>query len=178
MSDNLGNFDIQVDDSLRNLGFNEVSIFHKNIVVRLADGHIILSKFKIQDLADDLKKLEGKLYAHGIDENSAQQLVTFIVTELLPKVELKSKEQASSTTTADIQKIMDEIEKDRSTIGQNSTDEWSAELRKRYQKLHEVVEQNLPNLWHSLEFELSIQKILNIKECTLPFAGIVLGSPS
>lgn len=98
--------------------------------------------------------------------------------ELLPKVELKSKEQASSTTTADIQKIMDEIEKDKSTIGQISTDEWSAEVEKRYQKLHGIVNQKFPNLWSSLEFELSIQKILNIKECTLPFAGIVLGSPS
>jgi hypothetical protein len=71
MCDNLGNFDIQIDDSLRNLGFNEVSIIHKNIVIKLADGYTILSKFKIQDLADSMKKLEGKLYAHGIDENSA-----------------------------------------------------------------------------------------------------------
>ena len=53
MSDNLGNFDIQLDDSLRNLGFTEVFIIHKNIVVRLDDGRTILSKFKIQDLADD-----------------------------------------------------------------------------------------------------------------------------
>jgi hypothetical protein len=177
MSDNLRNFEIQLDDSLRNLGFTEVSIIHKNIVVRLDDGRTILSKFKIQDLADDLKKLERKLYEYGIEKNSAQQLVTFIVTALLPKVELKSKEQGSSTT-ADIQKIMDEIEKDRSTMGQISADEWSAEIRNRYQKLYEIVKQKLPNLWHSLEFELSIQKILSIKECTLPFAGIVLGNPS
>jgi IclR helix-turn-helix domain len=178
MSDNLGNFDIQINDSLRNLGFNEVSIIHKNIVVRLADGRTILSKFKIQDLADDLKKLEGKLYAYGFDENSAQQLITFIVKELLPRVQLKSQDQSSSSTTTDAQKIMQEIEKDRSTIGQISADEWFAEIRNRYQKLHEIVKQKLPNLWHSLEFELSIQKILSIKECTLPFAGIVLGNPS
>jgi len=30
MCDNLGNFDIQIDDSLRNLGFNEVSIIYCN----------------------------------------------------------------------------------------------------------------------------------------------------
>jgi DNA-binding transcriptional ArsR family regulator len=41
-----------------------------------------------------------------------------------------------------------------------------------------VVQQNLPNLWHSLEFDLSIKNILHIKDCTLPFAGIVLGKPS
>ena len=37
---------------------------------------------------------------------------------------------------------------------------------------------NLSGLWDSLEFELSIMKILNIKDCTLPFAGILLGAPS
>jgi hypothetical protein len=30
----------------------------------------------------------------------------------------------------------------------------------------------------SLEFELSVQKIPNFKDCTLPFAGIVLWRPS
>ncbi len=37
---------------------------------------------------------------------------------------------------------------------------------------------NLPNLWPPLEFALSIKMILNIKDCTLPFAGIILGPPS
>ncbi|MFL6402231.1 MAG: hypothetical protein ACJ71M_01955, partial [Nitrososphaeraceae archaeon] len=40
------------------------------------------------------------------------------------------------------------------------------------------MQKNLPNLWHSLEFDLSIKNILHIKDCTLPFAGIVLGKPS
>jgi hypothetical protein len=33
-------------------------------------------------------------------------------------------------------------------------------------------------MWHSLEFELSVLKVLNIEGCTLPFAGNVLGAPS
>ena len=37
---------------------------------------------------------------------------------------------------------------------------------------------NLPNLWPPLELALSIKTILNIKDCTLPFAGIILGPPS
>ena len=41
-----------------------------------------------------------------------------------------------------------------------------------------ICNDNLPGLWDSLEFELAIQKILNIADCTLPFAGIVLGPPS
>ena len=57
-------------------------------------------------------------------------------------------------------------------------EEWQSKLKEKYQKLNEIVKENLPNLWDSLEFELSIQKILNLRNCTLPFAGIVLGRGS
>ncbi len=56
--------------------------------------------------------------------------------------------------------------------------EWQSKLLEKYHRLHDITNENLPSLWESLEFELSIQKILNIKDCTLPFAGIVLGRPS
>jgi hypothetical protein len=59
-----------------------------------------------------------------------------------------------------------------------SYDEWRSKLAEKYESLRQIVTENLPNLWDSLEFELSIQKILNIKNCTLSFAGIVLGRPS
>lgn len=59
-----------------------------------------------------------------------------------------------------------------------SFQEWYTELAKKYDNLRDKAIENFHNLWDSLEFELSIQKILNIKDCTLPFAGIVLGRPS
>jgi hypothetical protein len=59
-----------------------------------------------------------------------------------------------------------------------STEEWHVKLKEKYQNLQQIVNKNLPNLWLSLELELSILRILNIKDCTLPFAGIVLGRPS
>jgi hypothetical protein len=48
----------------------------------------------------------------------------------------------------------------------------------RYQKLKSEVEARLPSLWLGLEFILSDKSILNIKDCTLPFAGILLSYPS
>jgi hypothetical protein len=59
-----------------------------------------------------------------------------------------------------------------------SYEEWQTELNKKYQNLKNVSNDNLRGLWDSLEFELSVNKILNIKDCTLPFAGILLGPPS
>ncbi|MFL6432192.1 MAG: hypothetical protein ACJ71O_00480, partial [Nitrososphaeraceae archaeon] len=60
----------------------------------------------------------------------------------------------------------------------SSPEKWRTKLIEKYENLYDVVQKNLPNLWHSLEFELSIKNILNIKGCSLPFAGIVLGKPS
>jgi hypothetical protein len=60
----------------------------------------------------------------------------------------------------------------------DSSKDWQVQLLSKYQNLRNVCNDNLPGLWDSLEFELSIQKIFNIADCTLPFAGIVLGRPS
>ncbi|MFL6359725.1 MAG: hypothetical protein ACJ72V_10350 [Nitrososphaeraceae archaeon] len=60
----------------------------------------------------------------------------------------------------------------------SSFEEWQSKLVQKYHRLYDIVQKNLPNLWHSLEFDLSIKNILHIKDCTLPFAGIVLGKPS
>ena len=57
-------------------------------------------------------------------------------------------------------------------------EEWNIELVKKYQNLYKTVNELIPELWNPLEFALSIKTILNIKNCTLPFAGILLGPPS
>lgn len=53
--------------------------------------------------------------------------------------------------------------------------EWSEKTREKYNRLHDVVLDNLPGMWRILEFALSVKSILNIKDCNLPFAGILLG---
>ncbi len=57
-------------------------------------------------------------------------------------------------------------------------EEWKTTLIQHYHELKEIAEKNFPNLWESLEFELAVKNILHIDNCTLPFAGIVLGLPS
>ena len=44
--------------------------------------------------------------------------------------------------------------------------------------MYKTVNELIPELWTPLEFALSIKTILNIKNCSLPFAGILLGPPS
>jgi hypothetical protein len=57
-------------------------------------------------------------------------------------------------------------------------EEWQTELMQKYQNLYKTVNELIPELWTPLEFALSIKTILNIKNCSLPFAGILLGPPS
>jgi hypothetical protein len=84
----------------------------------------------------------------------------------------------SQITNKEKQEIINDINKLRLDHSNITPEEWRNKLEKKHQHLQNVVEKNFPSLWPALEFELSIQKILNIKGCTLPFAGIILGPPS
>jgi hypothetical protein len=64
---------------------------------------------------------------------------------------------------------------DNATTGSS---DWGLTLADKYHNLHHVVLDNIPNLWAPLEFALSIKSILSIRDCSLPFAGIILGPPS
>jgi hypothetical protein len=57
-------------------------------------------------------------------------------------------------------------------------EEWNKILLEKYENLYKTVNDTIPELWTPLEFALSIKTILHIKDCTLPFAGILLGPPS
>lgn len=53
-----------------------------------------------------------------------------------------------------------------------------AMLLEKYEYLQRVTLTNIPKLWPALELALSVKSILNIKDCNLPFAGILLGPAS
>jgi hypothetical protein len=167
------------DDDLRNLGFTKVSTINRNIIINFGDGRpTILSKFNIDDLEGSLKSLQKKLINNGISEESAQRFTVFLADKLVKIIEQELQNEGSAASNTDVQKITQEIAKDKVAIGQLSVEQWQSGVLERYQILQKVVQENLPNLWPALEFALSIKTILNIKDCTLPFAGILLGSPS
>ena len=51
---------------------------------------------------------------------------------------------------------------------------WTIGLIQRYEAIKQLMDKDFPNGWAGIEFTLSVMKILNIGECTLPFAGIML----
>lgn len=59
-----------------------------------------------------------------------------------------------------------------------SMEQWQLTLQEKYNRLKQVTEAKIPGLWLPLEFAISVKSILNIKNITLPFIGIILGPPS
>lgn len=71
------------------------------------------------------------------------------------------------------------FEAGKAIINHLAAEDWSAsKLLEKYENLRRVTLKNIPNLWPGLEFALSVKSILNIKDCTLPFIGILLGPAS
>jgi hypothetical protein len=122
-----------------------------------------------QRVESELKRLEGLSASRGkvFDNTLTEDDEEFVRNHRFPDGTKINKVNSSHESSRNV-----------NTGRDISYEEWQSKLLERYQKLYDIVIKNLPNLWDSLEFEISIQKILNIKDCTLPFAGIVLGRGS
>lgn len=59
-----------------------------------------------------------------------------------------------------------------------SMEEFYLKAKEKYFQIKTVCDKNFPGIWHSIEFQLAVLKILNIKNCSLPFGSIILGAPS
>ena len=70
------------------------------------------------------------------------------------------------------------IEESDKNVDLISEEEWKTGVKQRYDDLRKIVKEIFPELWETMEFELAVKSILNIKDCNLPFAGIILGAPS
>jgi hypothetical protein len=70
--------------------------------------------------------------------------------------------------------VITEIENAKEKNKEITFETWKDGLQKRYEIMKEATKRNFPNAWEGLEFTLAVLKILNVGECTLPFAGIML----
>ena len=123
-------FEIQVNDDLQKLGFTRVSIFSKNIVVNLEGRDSIVSTFRKDQWERTAKSLEKKLVVDGVERKSARQLIVFLTQEFLKSAEAERLSKEYSTNpNKDTKKIMEEIEKDKSTIGEIPLTEWRANTK-------------------------------------------------
>jgi hypothetical protein len=57
-------------------------------------------------------------------------------------------------------------------------EQWQEEIRQHYLNLKAVTVKHYPEAWPILEFCLSVKTILNIRDFTLPFMGVILAVPA
>src|SRR5207245_331727 len=107
----------------------------------------------------------------GVDPKVATCLIPWLGQEYIKLISLEPIHEDEHNNKVD--KI--NIKTSRTKI---SREEWAVQMADSYHKLFDVTMKNLPDIWVPLEFALSVKTIVNIKGCTLPFGGILLGAPA
>ena len=192
--------DIIIDDTaLTEQGFTKFSL-HLNgngtkMVVHNADKRkMMYPDFYKSDLDKTVQSLRDKIVSDGIliDDDTADGLVAcfrnagVLLSEDPDRIffkngngngNAKASKSKSKKTRSTNQQQQKGQEGSAAPAEYNiiiSFEQWQTKLVQKYNKLYDTVQNNLPHLWASLEFGLSIKNILHIKDCTLPFAGIII----
>jgi predicted transcriptional regulator len=176
---NNSKIEIPISDEIRELGFTNVyllkdkkdqyiEVVHPNFNCK--GGVQCPYRKKKNGLRELALELVSLLQESGFDEKIAKKF-----TLLFTKDILKFEEQSKKTYR---DHIIGEILERRKNHINLSQEEWKTILAEKYRTLQNTVKDNIPEMWIGLEFVLSILRILNIHDCTLPFIGILLGRPS
>lgn len=174
--------DFPLSDEMKNIGFSRVYKKDKNLVVYNSPA-LITSRYFPGDLQATLHQLERALVNYDKISNNhfgTERIERFL--RWFAEVDIKTDEaqedaakelQRLDTTQKD--RILDKINELKAAHGGLSSNEWRTGLVNRLDKLQQIIQNNLPDLWIGLEFELSCMRILNIHGCTLPIIVIILG---
>jgi hypothetical protein len=186
------NFEIplELNDKLKSEGI--IQKFVKNIkhnYIKIELNHkyeksiVIVSTANLRDwlkFHESLKKmliLKGvsdqehiRLIQNAIDNND--ELILSTTTDIIEyQHQQEKKEEREEEYETLIQKLIEE--------NPNLTfEDWSRILLEKRLKLNSKINEYFPDVSLLVDFELSIKKILNIEDITLPFMGIVFAVPS
>lgn len=166
------------------LGFTDARIIGKLLILRI--GETAAEEIRCKFDKNDLIKTTGKYLNDAIANNSRftpedkDSICTNVCTMLVKSIEHghEEKQEEAKQEHQNTQKILDDIKQLREQNANLNFEQWQSTLQYKYEKLQNVVQQTMPEIWSGLEFELSILRVLNIEGCTLPFIGIILGRPS
>ena len=90
---------------------------------------------------------------------------------------MHSEQQEIKQERQNAQRILEEIKQLREQHPDVTFEQWKSTLQQKHDNLYNVVQKYMPEIWSGLEFVLSVLRILNLDNCTLPFIGLLLGRP-
>ena len=162
--------------------FNRIYAIGKVLILEHSTGVLIQSSYYSDDSVKTIKTLRNTLVgdkAITAEFDIDEFLGAF--GQVLTRSLVQEAEDEKAQTTEDQQQknsIQEEIEQLRQQHQNISSEQWGSTLREKYQNLYDVIQMEMPEIWPSFEFELSVSRILNVAGCDLPFIGIILGRPS
>lgn len=177
----MGHREFPITDEIRQLGFSRVFTMGKALFVYNARTDPIQCQYDKDDWIKTNNRLRKVLEdSHEFDKKTVDKFLVLLSQVWLKSVENDNEAAKSAPKREKIQRecIIEKINRVKAANAGISSEEWQTGLLERYEKLHKAVDDNIPEVWPGLEFELSILRILNLEGCTLPFIGIILGRPS
>ena len=163
-----------LSDDIKDLGFSRIYVVDKTLFVCGLKTKIQCRYYK-SGLEKTMKGLKQALVDSEFDKETIDKLCV-LMSKTWVEAEEKAEDSNNSTTADNVEGniIIEEIKQLRETNSGITYEKWNEELGRRRDKMRDIAEMNFPHSWTGIEFTLSVLKILNISQCTLPFAGIIL----
>jgi len=170
--------EFEVTEVLRQKGIRRIEKQGDTFAIILLDNNkIVRSTIYKTDFDKSIRALKRACSTH-IDDNLVVQEIIMIISMKWNEIISETDGNEYSSRYVNANTIYDEIKKDKAANGDVPPETWRITLNEKYDNLMKVVRENLPQLRLQIELQLSVKSILNIKDCTLPLAVIVLGAPS
>lgn len=164
--------EFEVSEVLKERGISKIAREDMTFVV-VYQNKLIRSTIYKNDFNKTIKSLEKAFRLHSLNNETIQAIILIISQGWKDIIGNDNERNTKKEEDEAILKDIEELRKNNI-----SEEEWLVKLSDKHQTLFNAVNENIPNLWPLIDFVLSIKSILNIKDCSLPFAGIILGPPS
>jgi hypothetical protein len=172
-------YDFEVTEDLRQKGIRKIEKQGETIAIILSENNkIVRSTIYKTDFDRSIRALKRACFPYIHDNLVIQEIIMIISMKWNELINDNDDDHEYSSRNANALALYDEIKKDKAANGDVSPDKWRTTLNEKYDNLMKVIHENLPQLRLQIELQLSVKSILNIKDCTLPLAVIVLGAPS
>jgi hypothetical protein len=183
------NVKIDLPQDLQDIGFKELIIKRENGIIKMVDDTIILFPFNLDKYKKSIEELQKVMEARKIDDRViiiACSKITDVIVNYDFDGNNNNNNGDSSTSSygsytnkdTETKIILDEISVLIEKYKDLPYEIWQQERIKRYQKLRQVITDNIPESWESLEVVLTSKGIMHIKDVTLPLVIIIIGNPS
>jgi predicted transcriptional regulator len=165
-------------------GFVKANAVNGYLTLRHKSGGAIRCEFDSKKLLTFKKRLENAISANedGVEFDNNFDSRKFVIKfiDLLvqnAEEEYAQQQEEIKQERQNAQRILEEIKELREQHPDITFDHWKTTLQQKHDNLYTVVQKYMPEIWSGLDFELSVLRILNLDNCTLPFIGLLLGRP-